>query len=280
MSLFGRLATAFNAAEHFGNPLQIAAARLFRKPSECITVVDRASGVRCLCTLNSHHMFSEVWYTRSYDVSGVPIRPGDIVLDIGANQGFFSCYAAYKGAKVFAFEPVPELFERLLFNVRRNGFADRVTAFPYAIGESDADVEIQVSASLGGGQSSIIPEFTKYYNVPVRQSIKVPCRTLPKILADLSAPTVRLCKLDVEGAEFGILRTLKASHLEKLQSIAVEYHLGACEIRDLLSMIEGWGSHHTSLMDQRPYDAGYILRCAHKGMLDIYNSAGSLAESD
>jgi FkbM family methyltransferase len=269
MSLFGRIATAINAAEHFGNPLQIAASRLFRKSSECITVVDRASGVRCLCTLNSHHMFSEVWYTRSYDVNGVPIRPGDIVLDIGANQGFFTCYAACKGAKVFAFEPVPELFERLLFNVRRNGFAERVTAFPCAVGESDSDVEIQVSYSLGGGQSSIVPEFTKHYNVPVRQSIKVACRTLPKILGELGAPTVRLCKLDVEGAEFGILRTLTASHLEEIQSMAMECHPGVCEMRDLLKMIEGWGTHHVSLMDQRPYDAGYILRCAHKGVLDI-----------
>jgi len=65
-------------------------------------------------------------------VKGVPIRPGDIVLDIGANQGFFSCYAAHKGAKVFAFEPVPELRDRLMFNLRRNGFGARKVAIHLA----------------------------------------------------------------------------------------------------------------------------------------------------
>jgi FkbM family methyltransferase len=267
--LLRRLATAFNAAENFGNPLQIAASRLFRQPYECITVVDRASGVRCRCSLNSHHMFSEVWYAHVYDVNGVPIRPGDAVLDIGANQGFFTCYAAYKGAKVYAFEPVPELFDRLMFNVRQNGFADRVTAFPCAVGEFNSDVEIQVSDSLGGGQSSINPEFSKRYNVPVRQSIKVPCKTLPGILDELSLPSVRLCKLDVEGAELGILRALRPSNLDKLQSICLEYHLDIDPRRELLTMIEAWGTHHMSLMDQRLYDVGHILRCAHKGALEF-----------
>jgi hypothetical protein len=48
----------------------------------------------------------------------------------------------------------------------------------------------------------------------------------------------------------------------------------------LFGRLEGWGTHPTSLMDQRSYDAGHILRCEHKGVLDIYNSTDSLAESD
>jgi hypothetical protein len=107
--LLRRLGTALNAAETF------AVLCILLPPSECITVIDRASGVSCLCSLNSHHMFSEVWYKQVYDVNGVPVRLGDVVRTL-ANQGFFSCYAAHKGAKVFAFEPVPELFDRLVLN--------------------------------------------------------------------------------------------------------------------------------------------------------------------
>jgi FkbM family methyltransferase len=266
--LFSRLATVFNAVEHFGNPLQIAAWRLFRKPEDCITIVDRASGVRCLCNLGSHHMFSEVWHTHVYDVRGVSIRPGDVVLDIGANQGFFTCYAAQKGAKVFAFEPVPELFERLVFNVKRNGFADRVTALQYAIAAFNGEVDLQISDSLGGGQSSIIPEFTKSNQVSVGRTIQAPCKTLSQVLADYSIPAVRLCKLDVEGAELEILRALTSPDLAKLQSIAMEYHPGAYPMRELSVLLEGWGTHHVSLMDERPY-AGDILRCVRKGVLEF-----------
>ena len=55
---------------------------------------------------------------RDYDVPRMQIRPNDIVVDIGANQGVFTCYAAYHGARVYAFEPFPQSFETLQENVR------------------------------------------------------------------------------------------------------------------------------------------------------------------
>jgi hypothetical protein len=114
-----RLGSALSASYNLGNPLQVGWKRLFGKPSDLLTVVDRPSGLRCLCTLNSHPMFSDIWYSHVYDVAGVPIRDGDVVIDIGANQGFFTDSAAFKGSRVLAFEPVPELCQRLRENVDR-----------------------------------------------------------------------------------------------------------------------------------------------------------------
>ena len=51
-------------------------------------IVDKASGIRCVCNVGSYHIFGETWYSRVYDVPGLPIRPGDVVFDVGANQGF------------------------------------------------------------------------------------------------------------------------------------------------------------------------------------------------
>ena len=264
--MFARLATALNAANNFGNPIQIAKSRLLNKPSDFITIVDRASGVRCQCSLDSHHMFSEVWYAHVYDVTGVPIRPGDVVVDIGANQGFFACHAAHKGAKVFAFEPVPESFERLLFNVKQNGFTDRVTAVQCAIGENNSEAEMFVSASLGAGHSSLLPKFVKNHHVPVKRTIHVQCKTLSQILEEYSISSIRLCKIDVEGAELGILRTLKPHDIAQFQSIVMEYNSGAYSVTGLVGMLEDWGTHHISLMDERQYN-GNILRCVAHGVL-------------
>ena len=57
-------------------------------------------------------LIKEIWqkqlYTKKYQ-----IREGDIIVDIGANIGVFSLWAAKQGAKVFAVEPNPEAFNYL-----------------------------------------------------------------------------------------------------------------------------------------------------------------------
>src|SRR5258708_26707271 len=218
-----RRGTALTASYHLGNPVQVGWKRIIGKPSDLLTVVDRVSGVRCLCTLNSHHIFSDIWYSHAYDVPGVPIRAGDVVVDIGANQGFFTCYAAFKGARVFAFEPVPELCQRLRENVDRNGFSDRVTIQQCAIGASRGYVNLYVSSYLGGAQSTIVPEFVRRAGGPVIQEILVECKTLPQILEEFSLQRVRLCKLDVEGTELALLKTLSHADLARIQSFPLHH---------------------------------------------------------
>ena len=60
--------------------------------------VDRQTGVRCPFPQAAFHMLSSIWYEHDYDIPDMPIREGDVVIDIGANHGFFACYAASKGA--------------------------------------------------------------------------------------------------------------------------------------------------------------------------------------
>jgi len=132
-----RFATSLTTADRLGNPVHVLRKRIFADRRDLMTIVDKASGVDCLCNVGSYHMFGETWYSRVYDVPGLPIRSGDVVLDIGANQGFFTCYAASKGAIVYAFEPVPEYYGRLIQNIKRNGFADRVTAVHCAVSDTD-----------------------------------------------------------------------------------------------------------------------------------------------
>lgn len=261
-----RLGTALTAYDHLGNPVEVGWKRAFGKPSDLLTVVDRASGVRCLCSLNSHHMFSDIWYSHVYDVPGVPIRAGDVVIDIGANQGFFTCYAAFKGARVLAFEPVPELCQRLRENVHRNGFTDRVTIQQCAIGASPGFVKLFVSSYLGGAQSTTVPEFVRSAGVPVIQEILVECKTLSQILQESSLERVRLCKLDVEGAELAILKTLSPAGLARIESFALEYHKEAYDLHSLLRLVLDWGTHHVSFIEERPY-IGSIMRLAASSAL-------------
>lgn len=70
----------------------------------------------------------EFWLTRHF---AEVIRPGDTVIDIGANLGYYTLLAADMvgpQGRVVAIEPNPEVFRRLSASIGVNGFASRVSA--------------------------------------------------------------------------------------------------------------------------------------------------------
>lgn len=67
-------------------------------------------------------------YRRAIEAS---VRPGDLVLDIGAGTGLLSMMAARAGAgHVYAVEAVPEIAAAARRIIRANGLADRITVIP------------------------------------------------------------------------------------------------------------------------------------------------------
>ncbi len=265
--LVRRFAAALTTADWLGNPLHVLRKRMFA--GDLMTIVDKASGVSCLCKVGSYHMFGETWYSRVYDVPGLPIRSGDVVLDIGANQGFFTCYAASKGAIVYALEPVPESYERLIRNIERNGFADRVTAVQCAVGDHDGYTEMLVSESKGGGDSTTNLDFARLAGVPITKRITVGCRSFAEILDQYAIPSIRLCKIDVEGSELVLISTLEAHHCAQIQGFAMEYHPQAYDLRLLIKLLLGWGTHQVCVMGERP-NAGNTLHLISNQALESW----------
>lgn len=130
------------------------------------------------------------------------LRPADVVIDVGANIGYFSLELARtigtRGA-VHAFEPNPVTFHRLCENIRANGFPN-VHCHPVALGSQRTSVELfqefpyrSADASLrhrGRAQGSC---------VTVHQERLDDFCTSRAISPDL-------IKVDVEGAEMDVLR--------------------------------------------------------------------------
>lgn len=280
VSFASRLAHYLEATQRLGNPSHVLFKRAFGKPYDIMTVEDRLSGIRCRCTIGSYHAFGSTWYSHEYDVPHVPIRPGDTVLDIGANQGFFTCYAAYRGARVYAFEPNPESYERLLSNVETNDLMDRVIAKPWAIADQDGRAELLVSNELGGGMTTINPEFARNARISVRRTVEVPSYTLPRVFDLLTLSHVRLCKIDAEGSEIKILRTLQARHLAAIDSFAAEIHPEAYSLQDLAKVVVGWGTHQVGFNDETQFSSPIMRVISNRILLDgISNSQnGSIGQ--
>ena len=135
------------------------------------------------------------------------LRPGDTVVDIGANVGFLTrTFASLvgKSGMVWAFEPDPTTFECLLYNTRT---LPQVSAYQVAISDQIGDMTLYLHPT-SGMSNSLVNAWRGSSNITVTTS------TLDALMTrSISAP-VRLIKIDVEGAEllvlYGMQETLRA----------------------------------------------------------------------
>ena len=65
------------------------------------------------------------------------LGPGSVAVDVGANLGWFSVYAAKRGCRVYAFEPCHEVLGLLRTNVEQNSVSPEVSIFPLALYERE-----------------------------------------------------------------------------------------------------------------------------------------------
>jgi FkbM family methyltransferase len=170
-------------------------------------------------------MFYEIWSKRDYDIPNFTLTEKMTVVDVGANQGFFSLYAASKGATVFAFEPCGENFDVLKLNVLKNGLTHQVKMFNTAVTAKKGRVTLFVGVDAAGGilsgSASICNADRGGEGVQTRSVESV---TLDSLLHDLHIRRCDLLKMDCEGAEYEILRNTSADSFRKIARISMECH--------------------------------------------------------
>ena len=149
-------------------------------------------------------------------------RGADVVLDLGANIGVFSVYAAkVMGARrVVALEPVSATFRRLEHNLAANQLDGAVTAVPKGIGGATGTRTIYLGVTS--------PFSSLYYrgnpNAESGETEEVDIVTLERLLRDLSLDRVDVCKMDCEGAEVEALLAADDDVLRRIKVLTMEYH--------------------------------------------------------
>lgn len=177
-------------------------------------------------------------FERHYAVSRIPFRPGDTVVDIGAHVGVVSVFIAkrFPGVHVYAFEPIPDNYRRLVENVRLNRVRN-LQAFNLAVTADgrDFDMIAHLPSNSGGGTGYLhdlrLPEHS-YYTVP--------STTLDAILERHGIEHCRLLKIDCEGGEHEIL--LSSRKLDRVEYLAAEVHINS-HLEGLGYSIEGLLEH-------------------------------------
>jgi FkbM family methyltransferase len=123
------------------------------------------------------------------------IRPGDVVLDIGANLGDYCKVLAQAGAVVHALEPIPETFGYLVSNMEALHLNN---VFCYNIAASDRNgmARMTIPSWDGGGRN--------LYEAHLSDDGQIEVRTmrLDDLFPDLSP---KLIKCDAEGHELQVI---------------------------------------------------------------------------
>lgn len=123
----------------------------------------------------------------------------DLLVNVGANVGYYCCHALSLGKPVIAFEPVARNLHYLLKNIRDNGWSDSVEIFPLALGASSNILQI-----YGGGTGASL--IKGWASSPESYETNVPVLTLDRTLGDAIKGKRPLILVDIEGAEYMLLK--------------------------------------------------------------------------
>jgi FkbM family methyltransferase len=134
------------------------------------------------------------------DIACKYIDDDSTVLDIGANIGIHSLYFSRvaKNGLVIAFDPQPKTFRILEKNIYQNNIAN-IIPLNLAISNTAQIAEFYVMSD--DGYSSLIHPTRK----KLQDKIKVLCTRVDNLVGDMK---VELVKIDVEGLEFDVLKSM------------------------------------------------------------------------
>jgi len=221
----------------------------------------RIDGRRIAC-VNKREAKTVSKQVEDYFQNGIDLNPESVVFDVGANIGLFSRYVLHHveaTAKIYAFEPIPLIFEALAENTREFGnihpfnfglsdakghgtFLYFVNADPlttmYDYGEPEEYLN-PVLEAMANRQSylykyrsikllplGIIRPFIKRIisNVFKSEKVRAPLRTLSEFIEEHGIKRIDLLKIDVEKAELDVLNGITDDHLSMVRQLVMELH--------------------------------------------------------
>jgi FkbM family methyltransferase len=176
------------------------------------------------------------------------LRDGALFIDVGANVGTYTLWAAEHGAEVIALEPAADTFALLQENIALNRY--QVTALQAAAGDHCGTARFTAGLDAGNSLAAEGPALTKLV-------------TIDSLIADRSVAGM---KVDVEGFELDVLRgAARALAEHRIGLIQLEWnHASLFAVgRDRRPVAELLAGHGYRLL--RPDAAGRLAPVADLG---------------
>lgn len=161
------------------------------------------------------------------------MEPDWLVVDIGANIGYYALQEAKVVSEVIALEPSPENYETLEMNIDLNNYFN-IGAYQMAIGDHVGHVDFEIARACNWSSVAFARK---------EGTIVVQMETLDKFLNGNKVDYVRM---DVEGYEMNVLKGMAKVLKEHKPRLFIEVHrdklrnYGSSQ-RELLEYLSGFG---------------------------------------
>ena len=205
-------------------------------------------------------MYLEIFESDLIKILQKYVNEGDIFIDVGANIGYISAFAASlvgKSGEVHSFEPVPIYFNRLCKMVNLNKDF-KIYTNNCALGESNEISNIYITNLSTIGWNTMVPNVMKADTI--KEIIEIEVTRLDDYIFEKGIENVSFIKIDVEGYEYHVLRGLKNFFEKKkkeLPPLVVEIEPDAysklnIRLKDLEILLNKYNYKPFSLIDEVP----------------------------
>lgn len=198
-------------------------------------------------------------------------KPGTLVVDVGANIGFFSMAIACRAdVNLLAFEPHPQNYQTLNKVIAGSAFGSRI--HPYMLALSDkTGIGLLYLSDLASTDHKLI-------NSRSSKAVEIAITRLDDFFlqhAELAKKPISLVKIDVQGAELlvlrGMERTLKTNNSPP---ILVEYapdDLAQAGVTsgEFFNAFEALGYYPHTLPELSPQHSDWFIKNMRDAYLDL-----------
>ena len=213
------------------------------------------------------YIYDEIFVGNCYDHPHMRLPARPVIMDVGANVGFYSIWAArkYQPRLLLAYEASPTTYECTVDNVARHVDAKVTTAtcFNRAVSREAGKELVLNQPPWNSGFSTLVDGLKLAWVDELRAkgeliTHKVQSTTISHEIALHGLAAVDLLKIDVEGHFVEVLEGIVAADLPKVRNIVLE-----AEYADELG-------HSRESLCQRLRGMGYSVEAKDAAQIMIY----------
>ena len=231
-------------------------------------------------------IYKEIFEDETYLQHGVTLNDGDCVFDVGANIGLFSLFVQRRcpAAAVYAFEPVPPVFDKLRANATLHGANTRL--FDYGLSDRSKETKITFYPNWSG-MSGVYADMAEdeavtraylenrdaslmqYADELLEERFKTETydcrlRSLSEVIREQGVERIDLLKVDVEKSELDVLRGIEEADWKKIKQVVMEAHDLGGQLAEIVSLLRQHGFDLTYEQDASQQNTAlYNLYAVH-----------------